>query len=135
MQAPRLLRKLCLVAVLAPAGACAGDLKVSIHIPWLVPSILAALFPSPPLQPSPHHLSLAETAKTIRGGVAIDGRTFVARGLHYRLDGRPPSEPGSPDEARARSDLQRLLDTGPMKVNVLETQPGGLRIVTLEPNG
>jgi len=94
MQAPRLLRKLCLVAaaglsLAAPAGAHAGDVKISIRVPWLVPSIPAAL----------------------------------------------SSEPGSPDEARARGDLQRLLDTGAMKVNLLEMQPGGFRIVRLERNG
>lgn len=141
MQAPRLLRKLCLAAaagagLAAPAFAQAGDVRISIHVPWLVPSVVAALFPPPPpLPPSPHHLSVSDTTKTIRGGVAIDGRSFVAGGLHYRIDGLVPSEPGSPDEARARGDLQRLLDTGAMKVNLLETQPGGFRIVRLERNG
>lgn len=115
MQAACLLRKLCFatavgVSLAAPAAAHAGDLRISV--------------------------SRVETEKTLRGrGVAVDGRTFVTDGIHYRLYGEPPLAAGSPEEARARSNLQRRLDAGPMRVRTMETEPTGFRLVTLERNG
>ncbi len=136
MQAARLLRKLCVVAALMPLAADAGDVRISIRIPWIVPSILAGLFPVPPLPPSAHHLSLPSMhQRTVHGGIAIDARTFVAGGIHYRLHGLPPSDPGSPAEARARSDLQSVLDTGPLRIQVLNVEDSGVRIVTLQRDG
>ena len=136
MQAACLLRKLCVVAALMPLAAHAGDVKISIRIPWIVPSILAALFPVQPLPPSAHHLSLPSVnQRTVHGGIAIDARTFVAGGIHYRLHGLPPSDPGTPDEARARSALQSVLDTGPLRIRVLNVENSGVRIVTLQRDG
>ena len=136
MQAARLLRKLCVAAALLPLAAHAGDVKISIRIPGIVPSILAALFPVPPLPPSAHHLSLPSmNQRTVHGGIAIDACTFVAGGIHYRLHGLPPSDPGSPAEARARSELQSVLDRGPLRIQVLNVEDSGVRIVTLARDG
>ena len=96
MQALRPLRKLCLVAaVLAPLAVQGGDVN-----------------PSEPLPPSAHHL-------------AVDERTFVSGGIHYRLHHR----------ASERSALQSLLDSGPLRVRVLEVEDSGIRIVSLQRNG
>ena len=68
--------------------------------------------------------------RTLHGGIAIDARTFVSGGIHYRLHGLPPSHPGTPEEARARSALQSVLDTGPLRIRVLNVEDSGVRIVT-----
>jgi hypothetical protein len=128
--------KLCLALALAPVAAHGGEVRVSIRAPCIVPAALAALFPPPPpLPPSPHHLSLQPVEKTVHGGVAIDARTFVSGGIHYRLYGAAAAEPGSADEARARARLQSLLNSGPLKVWPKEIEPSGIRIITLEGNG
>ena len=135
MQAARLLRKLCMVAALTPLMVHAGDVTISIRAPRLVPAILAAFFPPRPLPVSTHHLSSPSTNKVIRGGIAIDGRTFASGGIHYRLDAQPANEPGSAEERAARARLQALLDGGGVRTRTLYVEPGGFHVIALDEHG
>jgi hypothetical protein len=80
-------------------------------------------------------LSLQPVEKTVHGGVAIDARTFVSAGIHYRLHGAAAAESGSPEERRERAGLQALLDSGPMKIKILHVEESGIRIITRARNG
>jgi hypothetical protein len=62
--------------------------------------------------------------------VVVDGRTFVAEGVHYRVRGRPALAPGSPEEHRAREELRRSLASA-TRVSLLGVEPSGMRTVAL----
>lgn len=81
-----LCRILCILALLAPLGAQAADLKISIRVKgWWLPAVLAAFERryAPPV--SPHHLGPAPAR-------AADACTFVAGVRHCPLP-KPGAEP------------------------------------------
>jgi hypothetical protein len=127
--APRLI-KLCLALLLAAPAVHAGELKLRLHLS--LSGLLHGLFPPPSPTPSVHHLGMGgNAALPVKQPVlAIDGRTFVADGIHYRLQGVHAAAPGSPEELEARVALQALLDSG-ARVRVLGVEPSGIRSVTL----
>jgi hypothetical protein len=113
MQAGPCARKVCVALLLClPSLAHAGQLRIHWRID--LADVLHALFPPPAPVLSSGHLGMEPSVlRNVRGpGVAIDGRTFVAAGIHYRLSGMPAEVPGSPREAQARAALQALLDSG-----------------------
>lgn len=130
MQAAPRLRKLCLALLLTVPSAYAGELRLRLQ--FSASGLLHALFPYPVPTPSVHHLGMRAPADVpLHGPVTlVDGRTFVAEGVHYRMRGLPPLAPGSPEEQQAREALRRSLASA-THVRVLALEASGMRIVTL----
>src|SRR5688500_4039429 len=102
MQAAPHLRKLCLALLFTVPAAYAGDIRLRVHFSGS--GLLHALFPHPAPTPSVHHLGMRAPADVPiqRPITLVDGRTFVAEGIHYRVRGLPALAPGSPEEQQAR---------------------------------
>ena len=109
----------CVALAWLPLSAHAG-LTLHLQGNW-VPGMLRAI--DPPAAPalSQQHLSESSPKRILRiqsRAVAIDARTFVANGVHYRLAGAEALPAGSAEEAQARAALQRELDSGAVTLRV-----------------